>query len=43
MGKFPEINSVFQKDSSELLKDIDITEDLVYQKLKLLKLNKSPI
>ena len=40
--KMPEVKQKFNKDSDHMLKDIDITRDLVLTKLKRLKVNKAP-
>ncbi|MGE5822757.1 MAG: reverse transcriptase domain-containing protein [Nitrososphaerota archaeon] len=38
----PEVKLGFTEDSSHMLRDIDITTEIIYNKLKKLKLNKAP-
>ena len=40
--KIPEAKPVFKEDQGEKLQDIEITQALIYEKLKLLKQNKAP-
>ena len=40
--KIPEAKPVFKEDPGEKLQDIEITQSLIYDKLKMLKHNKSP-
>src|SRR6267154_208483 len=40
--KIPEAKSVYKEDQGEKLQDIEITQSLIYEKLKMLKQNKAP-